>query len=93
MKAMVFERLRGRLPVILFVVVVALCLVLVAFACSCLVADHSKQSLTTAFTAAGAPAVTDAWPLLVLSLVAAGMVERIRRNEQRSVASLQRFLC
>lgn len=93
---MVLSRLRGRLPVVVFVLLVLVCLALIGFACACL-GDTPLHVLERALAAAPSlAAVVELWPLMVLSLVAASsllVVTRPARPPNRaSPALLQRFL-
>jgi hypothetical protein len=86
-------RLRGRLPLIVFVLLALVCLGLIAFACACL-SEQPMQALERAMsTGAALPPLVALWALLIASLAAvprvllAGDAARSRA----SPAALQRF--
>jgi hypothetical protein len=89
------QDLRGRMPLIAFILLAIVCLALFGFACACL-SDHATQALERALAAIpAAPALTEVWPLMAMAalalaaLYAAGTTPRARAP---SPARLQRFL-
>jgi len=88
------ERLRKRLPLIVFILLVLILLMLVGIACACLT-DHPMQAVEKAISAIpAAPPVMEAWPVLVLGFFAAALVLTLPvvARERASPALLQRFL-
>jgi hypothetical protein len=88
------ERMRKRLPLVVFFLLVLILLMLVAIACAC-ATDHPMQAVEKAFSAIPAAApVTEAWPVLVLGFFAAALVLMlpVAARERASPAHLQRFL-
>lgn len=90
---MLLLRLRKRLPLVAFVLLAVICLLLVGFACACLT-DQPLKSLDRATSVLSAlPALIEAWPLIVLSLLAAvSLLQAPGSSPRRSPALLQRFL-
>ena len=87
-------RLRGRLPLIVFILLAAPCLLLIGFACACF-SDHPGQAIDRALSAPSAmPAVIEVWSLVIVSLLAAPLVvtRRVGGFGRASPAELQRFL-
>lgn len=87
-------RLRRRLPLPVFVVLVVLALLLLGFVCAC-ISDHPALAIERALTAAATlPPLVEIWALLVLLLAPAGLfLVRTRAAVVRgSPAELQRFL-
>ena len=88
------ERLRGRLPLIVFVLLLLLVVMLVGFACACLT-DHPMQSIERALSGlASMPAVLEIWTFVAAMLVMATFVVQRQRvaSGRASPALLQRFL-
>jgi hypothetical protein len=88
------QSLRGRMPLVAFILLAVVCLALLGFACACL-SDQPIQALERAVGAIGSlPALVEVWSPLVLSLLAAGAaVAAVRpRSRSPSPALLQRFL-
>jgi hypothetical protein len=88
------QRLRERLPLIVFLFLLILLVMLVGFACACL-SDHPMQALERALAAIPAlPALIVVWTLAATSLLAASVLVASRRMavERASPALLQRFL-
>jgi hypothetical protein len=86
-------RLRGRMPLIVFVLLALVCLSLIGFACACS-SDQAALALERAVQAPALPALVELWSLLVLGTVA-GMLYVRRGVAARARASpvlLQRFL-
>ena len=90
---MALGRLRGHLPLVVFILLAVVCLLLIGFACACLT-DHPMQAIDRAigaFQLLAAP--LEVWPLVVLSLLAfAGLATGRRYGPRPSPAVLQRFL-
>jgi hypothetical protein len=65
------QSLRGRLPFVVFVLVLVVAVVMIGFACAC-IADHPGKALdrATSLVPAGMP-VIEMWPLVVLLLAPA----------------------
>ena len=95
-RVVALTRLRGRMPVIVFVLLVVVCLALIGVACACF-GDTPLQALDRAFAAApSVAAVIELWPLLVALSLAGGLVcarsRLIGPPGRASPALLQRFL-
>ena len=91
---MSLQTLRGRMPLVAFVLLAVVCLALLGFACACL-SDHPMQALERALGAVPSlPALIQVWSLMALSLLAAGSAVAAVRPRSRgpSPALLQRFL-
>ena len=87
-------RLRGRTPVIAFVLLAVVCLALFGFACAC-VSDQPAQAIERAASLGAAlPSLVEVWALLIASLAAAPfvLVAGERARSRASPAQLQRFL-
>jgi hypothetical protein len=79
------------MPLVAFVLLAVVCLVLIGFACACLV-DQVAQAADRALQAQ--PAVVDLWhpfALVALALLP-GIALSVRASSRASPASLQRFL-
>jgi hypothetical protein len=88
------QRLRERLPLIVFILLLVLLVMLVGIACACLT-DHPMQTVERALSAIpSAPAVIVVWTYtFAASLLASFVVPRRRRALGRaSPQELQRFL-
>lgn len=90
---MALERFRGRMPLLVFVLLALVCMGLVGFACACL-DDQAALALERAVQAPALPALIELWSLLALSTFAATLhVGRLAPGRGRaSPALLQRFL-
>lgn len=91
---MSLQALRGRMPLVAFVLLAVVCLALLGFACACL-SDEPMLAVERALgTIPSLPALTEVWSLMVLSLLAAGAsaVAVRPRSRSPSPALLQRFL-
>lgn len=88
---MALERLRGRMPLLAFILLALVCLALIGFACACLV-DQVAQASDRALQAQ--PAVAELWPPLALMalMLLSGIALSARASSRASPASLQRFL-
>lgn len=87
-------RLRRRLPLPVFVLLVVMALLLLGFVCAC-VTDHPAVAIERALTAAATlPPLIEIWSLLILALAPTTLV--VVRNRaalvRGSPAELQRFL-
>jgi hypothetical protein len=92
---MSLQALRGRMPLLAFILLAIVCLALFGFACACL-SDQPMQALERALGAIPAlPALVEVWSMLALvglgsgALLAATAMARARAP---SPAALQRFL-
>lgn len=90
------DRLRRRLPPVVFVLLVVLALLLLGFACA-FVTDHPLQAIERMLAAIPAlPPVLEVWSVHVLAVLAliglALAVVRPIPNARPSPAALQRFL-
>jgi hypothetical protein len=91
---MSLQALRGRMPVVAFVLLAVLCLALFGFACACL-SDYPMQALERALGSIPAlPALVEVWSLIALVALASAMFVTAPRARARapSPAVLQRFL-
>jgi len=87
------QRLRKRLPLVVFILLALVCLVLVGFACACL-SDHPVQAIERALLAvASLPGLSPAWSWFAAS-VALGLALWPRRvvAVRPTPQLLQRFL-
>lgn len=89
------QALRGRMPLLVFILLALVCLALVGFACACL-SDHPMQALERALGSIPAlPALVEVWPFLAVLAFASGtlfVATTTARARAPSPASLQRFL-
>jgi len=88
------ERVRQRLPLIVFVLLVLILVMLVGIACACLT-NHPMQAVEKAISAIPAtPPVMESWPVMVLGFFASALVMTLplAARERASPARLQRFL-
>jgi uncharacterized SAM-binding protein YcdF (DUF218 family) len=92
---MSLQALRGRMPLLAFILLAIVCLALFGFACACL-SDHPMQALERALGAIPAlPALVEVWLALAVlglgsgALLTAAVAARARAP---SAAGLQRFL-
>jgi hypothetical protein len=88
------QRLRERLPLVVFVLMLVFGLLLLGFACAC-ITDYPVQAIERALAAfATAPPVIEVWSVnafaLVLLTLAVG--RQARSRSRPSPALLQRFL-
>ena len=87
-------RLRGRMPLIAFILLAVVCLALLGFACACL-SDQPAQAVDRATSLGSAlPPLVEVWSLVFVALVGARFLfaERERGRSRASPAVLQRFL-
>jgi len=87
-------RLRGRMPLVAFILLALVCLALLGFACACL-SDQPWQALDRALSTGQAlPPLIEVWTLAVAALLGASVVVTVRhgRESRASPALLQRFL-
>ncbi len=85
---------RDRLPLVVFVILLILCLLVIGFACVC-ASDHHAQAIDRAISAIdGLPAIIEVWSLIVAAMLAVGVTYSARRPAfgRASPAELQRFL-
>jgi len=87
------QALRGRMPLLVFILLAIVCLALLGFACACL-GDHPLQAIERALGAIPSlPPLTAVWsPITVGLLALLGSSSTRRRIEAPSLAALQRFL-
>jgi hypothetical protein len=89
------QALRGRMPLVAFILLAIVCLALFGFACACL-SDHPMQALDRALGAIPAlPALIEVWSLIALAALASGALLAsltTARARAPSPAALQRFL-
>ncbi|MGH3118286.1 MAG: hypothetical protein ACRDQ2_14480 [Gaiellales bacterium] len=90
---MAIDRLRQRLPFVVFVLVLVLGLMLLGFACAC-ITDHPVQLIERILAAIPAlPPVLEVWSLHVIAALAIALaVVRPIPIARPSPAGLQRFL-
>jgi len=87
-------RLRGRMPLVVFILLALLCLGLLGFACACL-SDQPAAAFERAVQApALAPALVELWPAILLGLFGAALIVYgpVEARGRTSPAFLQRFL-
>lgn len=88
------QRLRERMPLVVFILLVVLLLMLVGVGCACLT-DHPMQAAERAIASISAmPAIVELWTYAFAALLAVVFVvpERRRAVGRASPADLQRFL-
>jgi hypothetical protein len=88
------ERLRERLPLLVFVLLVVVCLLLLGFACAC-ITDHPSKAIERALMAIPAlPPLIEVWSANAFALVLLALVvgRRLQADVRSSPAVLQRFL-
>jgi hypothetical protein len=87
------DRLRERLPLVVFVLILILALLLLGFACAC-ITDHPVKLIERVLAAIPAlPPVLEVWSLQVAALVGLALaVVRPIPIARPSPAGLQRFL-
>jgi len=88
------DRLRERLPLVVFVLLLILGLLLLGFACAC-ITDHPAQAIERVLAAvATAPPVIEVWSTnaFALMLLTLALARQARARSRRSPALLQRFL-
>lgn len=88
------QRLRKRLPLVVFVLLVIFFVLVLGFACLCM-SDHPTQAADRALSAmTHAPAIIEMWSLALLLLAPLLMlrpIEAIPATGRASPARLQRF--
>jgi hypothetical protein len=89
---MSLQTLRGRMPLVAFILLAVICLALLGFACACL-SDQPMQASESG-ASPSLPGLIEVWPLMVLALLAVGSAFTAVRPRSRSPspAQLQRFL-
>jgi len=88
------QRLRERLPVIVFILLFVLLLMVVGIACAC-ATDHPAQALERVLSAIdAAPAVVILWPYVFAAVAFGALIfpRRYRAMGRASPQVLQRFL-
>lgn len=91
LEAVALERLRGRMPLLAFVLLAVLCLALIGFGCACL-DDQFAQALDRIAQSVPA-AVIELWPALALGTLASlSLIVSVPASGRASPALLQRFL-
>jgi hypothetical protein len=92
---MSLQTLRGRMPLLAFILLAIVCLALFGFACACL-SDHPMQALERTLGAVPAlSALIEVWSLLALAALASGallVTSTTARARAPAPAALQRFL-
>ncbi len=94
MSRLSIQRLRERLPLIVFILLLILLVMVVGIACAC-ATDHPMQTVERALSAIpAAPAVLIVWTytLVAMLVVAFVMPQRGRTFGRASPQELQRFL-
>jgi hypothetical protein len=87
-------RLRGRMPLVVFILLALVCLGLLGFACACL-SDQPAAALERRVQApALAPAVVEVWPAILFGVSAAELLvfAPVAARGRASPELLQRFL-
>lgn len=88
------DRLRERLPLVVFVLLLVFGLLLLGFACAC-ITDHPAQAIERALAAvATAPPIIEVWSVNAFALVflTLALARQARLRPRPSPADLQRFL-
>jgi hypothetical protein len=89
------QGLRRRMPLVAFVLLAAICLLLIGLACACLSDQPAKAAERAVSVPALAVPFVEMWPALLLALAATGaliLVAVALPRERASPAALQRFL-
>ena len=91
-RGVALERLRGRMPLLVFILLAVLCLALIGFGCAC-VDDQLAQALDRVAQSVPA-AVIELWPAFALGMLASVplIVFSVPASGRASPALLQRFL-
>jgi hypothetical protein len=87
-------RLRGRMPLVVFILLAVVCLAILGFACACLT-DQPVQAIDRALSLGSAlPPLFEAWSALAAVLIGGSLVLTLRggASSRASPALLQRFL-
>lgn len=91
---MAINRLRQRLPLVVFVLLLVFGLLLLGFACAC-ITDHPVQAIERALAAIpAAPPLVEVWSVNAIALMALALLvaRRTVPVARPSPAVLQRFL-
>jgi hypothetical protein len=84
--------LRGRMPLVVFVLLAILCLAFLGFACACL-SDSPMQAIERALGSIPAlRPLVEVWSLVALLALASAPLATAPRARAPSPAALQRFL-
>jgi uncharacterized SAM-binding protein YcdF (DUF218 family) len=85
--------MRGRMPLIVFILLALICLGLLGFACTCL-GDQPALALERALQAPALPALIEVWRVVVLGGFASALLASFSApgRGRASPALLQRFL-
>jgi hypothetical protein len=86
--------LRGRMPLVVFILLALVCLGLLGFACACL-SDQPAIALERAVQASAlAPALVEVWPAVLFGLFGASLLvyAPVCARARASPEALQRFL-
>lgn len=86
--------MRGRMPLVVFILLALVCLGMLGFACACL-SDQLAVALERAVQApALAPAVVELWPAILFGAFAGGLLvyAPVAARGRASPQVLQRFL-
>ena len=88
------ERIRRRVPLIVFVLLVVMVVLVVGFACACIGDQPLKPAERTLGTGLSTPALVEMWAMLVIVFMAAPIAvrRRIDATGRASPAVLQCFL-
>jgi len=87
-------RLRGRMPLVVFILLAVVCLALLGFACACLT-DQPTQAIDRASSLGSAlPPLIEVWSFVFVTLMGASFLVAVREraSSRASPALLQRFL-
>ena len=88
------SRLRGRMPLIAFILLAVVCVAILGFACACL-SDQPTQALERAVSTGSAlPPLIEVWSLVFVAFVGIAqlLVAERRAPSRASPVVLQRFL-
>jgi hypothetical protein len=88
------QAMRGRLPLLVFILLAVICLLMLGLACAC-ASDHPAQKVDRVMSAiSAAPALLEVWTFTFATLIASVSfgLHRRRRDDTTSPAALQCFL-
>lgn len=88
------ERIRRRVPLVVFLLLLVMVLLMVGFACACFSDQPLKAAERTLGTGLATPALVEMWAAMVVLLTALPLftVRRTAPNGRASPALLQTFL-